>query len=130
MECDYIKISPAVYEYIYFGRGGVKKKRTAIGVAMGYRVVASNPGLDLHPFLRSWIAEHHSPGCWKTCNSALGSPCFGHKRPTLACLRHELPSLRCQLRQSFRLPTLAHARCQSLPDIRICQYSRGVLKWF
>lgn len=24
---------------------------------MGYKVVANNPGLSLHPFLRSWIAE-------------------------------------------------------------------------
>jgi len=33
------------------------KRCKAIGVAMGYKVVASNPGLDVHPFLRSWIAE-------------------------------------------------------------------------
>jgi len=88
VECEDIKMSLTACEYIYFSRGGVKRRSTAIGVAMGYKVVASNPGLDSHPFLRSWIAEHHSPGCWKTCNNALGSPCFGHKRSTLACLRH------------------------------------------
>lgn len=24
---------------------------------MGYKVVANNPGLNMHPFLRSWIAD-------------------------------------------------------------------------
>jgi hypothetical protein len=38
----------------------VKKRRIAIGVAMGYRVVSSNPGFDVHPFLRSWIAEQEA----------------------------------------------------------------------
>lgn len=57
-ECTKVKMSFTAYDFSdIFDRGGVMKRCKAIGVAMGYKVVASNPGLDPHPFLRSWIAE-------------------------------------------------------------------------
>ena len=57
-ECTKGKISFTAYDFSdIFDRGGVMNRCKVIGVAMGYRVVASNPGLDAHPFLRSWIAE-------------------------------------------------------------------------
>lgn len=42
-----------VHVVIFFDRGGVLEGCTTIGVAMGYKVVANNSGLGLHPFLRS-----------------------------------------------------------------------------
>lgn len=64
----------------------------------GYKVAASNPGSDIHPFLRSWIAEMS----WllEICNGALGSPCLGHRQSALACLRHKFPQVASQLRYS------------------------------
>jgi hypothetical protein len=56
-ECEDFKLLLTLYDCFTFDHGGVKKRRIAIGVAMGYRVVSSNPGFDVHPFLRSWIAE-------------------------------------------------------------------------
>lgn len=91
-ECMDFKMSFMVYVFsIFFDRGGVIKSCKAIGVAMGYKVAASNPGLDVHPFLRSWLAEKS----WllENCNSALGSPCLGHRQSALACLRHKLPRI-------------------------------------
>jgi hypothetical protein len=38
-----------MYEYIIFDRGGVNKRRIAIGVAMVYKVVASNPKVGFAP---------------------------------------------------------------------------------
>lgn len=57
---------------------------------MGYKVVANNPGLNMHPFLRPEIEGSlmsTSPGSWKAANSALGSPCFHPHtaRPLLSC---------------------------------------------
>jgi hypothetical protein len=59
-ECEDVKLLLTLYGYLTFDHGGVKKRRIAIGVAMGYRVVSSNPEFDVHPFLRSWIAEREA----------------------------------------------------------------------
>jgi hypothetical protein len=38
-----------LYGYMIFDRGGVNERRIAIGVAMGYKVVASNPKVGFAP---------------------------------------------------------------------------------
>jgi hypothetical protein len=127
-ECEDFKLLLTLYDCFTFDHGGVKKRRIAIGVAMGYRVVSSNPGFDVHPFLRSWIAERAAlvVGNRQQC---IGIAMLGSQttQPLLAFGINL--DVSCKIQSwSFRIQTSVHAGSRFLCDSWMCYNSRSVLK--
>jgi hypothetical protein len=107
----------------------VKKRRIAIGVAMGYRVVSSNPEFDVHPFLRSWIAEREAlvVGNRQQC---IGIAMLGLQAVN-PCLPSALIPSTWMSAAEFGIGHSAYKlRCMVdvLYDSWMCYHSRGILK--